>query len=313
MKDWKILIADGLDENGQAVLRSEAIVDDRSEISAAELLETVGGYDALVVRGRTKVTRAVLTAGQKLKVVGRAGVGVDNIDLEAARERQVRVVNAPQSTSLAVAELTLALLLAVARQVASADHSMKEGKWLKKQLEGVELNGRTLGIIGIGNIGRAVAARAAAFGMQVVAYDNTISEAEVSQRGANPVSLEALYAQADYITLHVPLTPQTRGMIGAQAIAQMKPGVRLVCTARGGVIDEGALLEALNSGQVAAAGLDVFAAEPPGLSSLVAHPNVTATPHIGAQTAEAQKRASVDIAYEVLAALNGKPLRWQIA
>jgi D-3-phosphoglycerate dehydrogenase / 2-oxoglutarate reductase len=198
MKDWHILITDGLDDNGQAVLRLEAEVDDRSDIRATELLEVVGNYDALIVRGRTKVTAEVLAAGQaagqaarqaagqKLKVVGRAGVGVDNIDLEAARKRGVRVVNAPQSTSLAVAELTLALLLAISRQVSSADRSMKDGQWLKKQLEGVELNGKTLGIIGIGNIGRAVAARAAAFGMQVVAYDNTISEAEVSLRGAAP-------------------------------------------------------------------------------------------------------------------------------
>ena len=313
MQTWKVLITDGLNEDGQAILRSAAQVDDRNDISAEELLKVVGDYDALIVRGRTKVNAAVFAAGKKLKIVGRAGVGVDNIDLEAARSRNVRVVNAPLSTSLAVAELTLALMLSLARMLPWADSSLKNGQWIKKQLEGVELYGKTLGIIGIGNIGGAVAKRAAAFGMQVIAHDILKSPEEAAAIGARWVSLEDLYTQSDFISLHVPLTEQTRGMINAGSLKKMKPGVRLVCAARGGVIDETALLEALNSGQVAAVGLDVFAKEPPGLTDLVAHPNVVGTPHIGAQTEEAQARAGVDIASEVLAGLHGQTLRWIVA
>jgi len=313
MQTWKVIITDGLNEDGQAILRSEAQVDDRNEISAEELLKSISAYDALIVRGRTKVNAAVFAAGPKLKIVGRAGVGVDNIDLEAARRCNVRVVNAPLSTSLAVAELTLGLMLSVARMLPRADNSLKNGQWIKKSLEGAELNGKTLGIVGIGNIGSAVARRAAAFGMQVIAHDTLKGADEAAAFGAHWVSLDDLYSQADYISLHVPLTEQTRGMINAAALKSMKPGVRLVCAARGGVIDETALLEALNSGQVAAAGLDVFAKEPPGLTDLVAHPNVVATPHIGAQTEEAQARAGVDIASEVLAGLRGQALRWIVA
>jgi D-3-phosphoglycerate dehydrogenase len=190
-----------------------------------------------------------------------------------------------------------------------ADRSMKEGQWIKKQLEGVELNGKKLGIIGLGNIGRAVADRARALGMEILAYD--IVPLQPGNQ-ISLVSLETLYAQADFISIHVPLTEGSRGMIDGKAIAAMKPGVRLVCTARGGIIDEAALLEGLNSGQIAAAGLDVFAKEPTGLTELVSHPNLVATPHIGAQTAEAQARAGVDIAEEVLAALRGEELRWQV-
>jgi len=197
--------------------------------------------------------------------------------------------------------------------VPRGDYNMKKGLWIKKQLEGVELFGKTLGIIGIGNIGSAVAQRAAAFGMYVLAYDIFKSAEEVALRNARMVPLDELYSTSDYVSLHVPLTDKTRGMIDADAIAKMKPGVRIISTARGGVINETALLEALNSGHVAAAGLDVFAQEPPGLTDLVTHPNVVATPHIGAQTEEAQGRASVDIAREVLAALRGETLRWKVA
>ena len=313
MEQWKILITDGLDESGQVILGAAAQVDDRPDISAAELLACIDQYDAVVVRGRTKVTAEVFKAAARLKVVGRAGVGVDNIDLTAARQQKVRVVNAPQSTTLAVAELTMILLLSTARFVTLADSGMKNGKWLKKQLEGVELNQKTLGIIGIGNIGAAVAQRAAAFGMQVLAYDIARPASGKDASGAELVSLDELLTRSDYISLHIPLTDTTRHIIDAGALAKTKPGLRLVCAARGGVIDESALLEALESGQVAAAALDVFEQEPPGLTALVAHPNVIATPHIGAQTQEAQGRASQDIAAEVLAALQGAPLRWQVA
>src|SRR5574342_67487 len=288
MTQFNILITDGLDEMGQSILRSLAQVDNQSGISAENLLKVIPEYDALIVRGRTKVNAAVLEAASRLKVIGRAGVGVDNIDLEAAKKHGVTVVNAPMSTTLAVAELTFALLLALAREVPRADAGMKQGKWLKKELEGVELNGKTLGIIGFGRIGAEVGKRAAAFGMNVIAYDPLISEEDIKQRGAEPVSIQDLYAWSDFISLHLPLNVQTRDMIGSLAFSEMKDGVRIVCAARGGIIDEAALVNALNSGKVAGAALDVFSVEPPGLTEAVRHPRVIATPHIGAQTAEAQ-------------------------
>jgi D-3-phosphoglycerate dehydrogenase len=240
-------------------------------------------------------------------------VGVDNIDLAAARSRGVTVVNAPQSTSIAVAELTFSLLLAIAREIPRADFAMKQGQWLKKELEGVELAGKTLGLIGFGRIGAEVGRRAAAFGMHVLAHDPLVPDEEIRGRSSEPASLARIYAGSDFISLHVPLDETTRGMLDEAAFAMMKPGVRLVCAARGGVVDEAALLGALERGKVAAAGLDVFAAEPPGLTPLISHPRVVATPHIGAQTREAQSRAAVDIVAEVLAALRGEPLRWKVA
>lgn len=312
MAHFNILITDGLDDTGQSILRSSAKVDNKSGISADDLLRVIPGYDALIVRGRTQVTASVLEAASTLKVVGRAGVGVDNIDLEAAKKHSVTVVNAPMSTTLAVAELTFALLLALAREIPRADGAMKQGQWLKKELEGVELNGKTLGIIGYGRIGAEVGKRAAAFGMNVIAYDPLISEDEIKQRGAEPVSIQDLYAWSDFISLHLPLNVQTRDMIGPLAFSEMKDGVRIVSAARGGIIDESALVAALNSGKVAGAALDVFGQEPPGLTEAVSHPRVIATPHIGAQTVEAQSRAAADIATEVLSALQGKSLRWKV-
>jgi D-3-phosphoglycerate dehydrogenase / 2-oxoglutarate reductase len=312
MTDFRIMITDGLEKTGQSILHAAAQVDDKVEISAAGLLAAIGDYDALIVRGRTKVTNAVLEAAKKLRVVGRAGVGVDNIDLESAKKHDVIVVNAPASTTLAVAELTFGLLLAMAREVSRADGGMKKGEWLKKELEGVELNGKTLGIIGYGRIGMEVGKRAAVFGMNVVAYDPFISEDEIKTRGAEPVSIQDLYSWSDFISLHLPLNVQTRDLIGPMAFSEMKDGVRIVCAARGGIIDESALLAALNSGKVAGAALDVFTNEPPGPTELIQHPKVIATPHIGAQTIEAQARAAEDIAHEVLAALRGQPLRWKV-
>ena len=313
MGNWKILLTDGLEENGQEILRAAAQTDDRAGISAEELLQVVGEYDALIVRGRTKVTPAVFDAGKKLKVVGRSGVGVDNIDLNAARQHNITVVNAPIATTIAVAELTVGLMLAVMREIPRADAGMKEGKWLKKELEGGELWENTLGIIGFGRIGQAVAKRAAAFDMKIIAYDPVVSAEDIRKQGAEPVTLDELFARSDVITLHTPLTDSTRNMLNAEAFAKMKKGVYVVCAARGGVIDETALLAALDSGHVAGAGLDVFATEPPGQTPLVTHPKVVATPHIGGQTVQAQRRAAYDIATEVLAALEGKPLRWKVA
>lgn len=313
MSPFKILITDGLDESGQAVLRSSHQVDDRTGISAEDLLKVIPEYDALIVRGRTKVNAAVFQAAVNLKVVGRAGVGVDNIDLESAKQKGVAVVNAPLSTSLAVAELTFGLMLALAREIPRADAAMKQGQWIKKELEGVELNGKTLGVVGFGRIGVEVGKRAAAFGMNVIAYDPLLEADEIKRRGAEPQALDDLYASADFISLHLPLSIQTRDMVGAKAFSQMKDGVRLVCAARGGIIDEKELVKALNSGKVAGAALDVFTEEPPGKTETVLHPRVIGTPHVGAQTAEAQSRAGDDIASEVLNGLEGKPLRWKVA
>jgi D-3-phosphoglycerate dehydrogenase len=312
MLDWNILIADALDPSALAILEGGGKPDDRAGISAEDLLEIIGSYDALIVRGRMKVTKEVIQAAGQLKVIGRAGVGVDNIDLAAAQAAKITVVNAPLSTTIAVAELTLGLMLALVRELPRADRGMKAGQWDKKELEGLELHGKTLGIVGMGNIGSAVARRAAAFGMSILGYDTLIEAETITERGAEPVGLPELYRRADFISLHLPLNDQTRGMLDGQAFASMKRGACLICAARGGVINETALLASLESGQVAGAALDVFAEEPPGLTALVAHPRVVATPHIGAQTAEAQVRAAGDIANEVLNALNGEPLRWRI-
>jgi len=310
---WKVLLTDGLEENGKEILRAKAEVTDQPGITADDLLKVAGDYDAIIVRGRTKVIPAVFDAGKKLKVVGRAGVGVDNIDLSAAKSHNVIVVNSPLATTLAVAELTIGLMFAVSREIPRADAGMKNTKWLKKELEGVELNGKTLGVIGFGRIGAATAQRAAAMGMKIIAFDPQLGDDEIRARGGDPVSFDKLLASADFITIHTPLTNETRGIINAAAIARMKDGVRIICAARGGVVDEAALLEGLNSGKVPEAGLDGFATEPPGESALTSHAHVLATPHIGAQTVEAQARAAADIASEVLAALNGESLRWRVA
>jgi D-3-phosphoglycerate dehydrogenase len=312
MTTWKVLITDGLSDKGIAILSSAAQVDNKPDITADDLLNVAGEYDAMVVRGRTKVTPAIFDAAKKLKVVGRAGVGVDNIDLTAARSHSVTVVNAPKSTSLAVAELAVGMMFAVARMIPKADATMKQGLWIKKQLEGIELTGKTLGIVGMGNIGTALAARAKGLGMTVIGFDTLVPNDEIKKRGAEPVTLADLYAKSDFISFHLPLTPESKGMVNGQAFAQMKRGLRIIDAARGGILDETALLAALESGQVTAAALDVYAAEPPGLTALVAHPNVVASPHIGAQTEEAQDRAAEDIASEVLTALRGEPLRWKI-
>lgn len=312
MTNPNILISDGLDEKGQSILRTWAKVDDRTDISADDLLKVIPEYDALIIRGRTRVTACVIEAASKLKVIGRAGVGVDNIDLEAARNKNIVVVNTPMSTTVAVAELTFGLMLSLARELPRADIAMKQGRWPKKELEGIELNGRTLGIIGMGRIGTQVGRYASAFGMNIIAYNPQITEEQIRERGAEPVSIQDLFAWSDYITLHLPYTVQTCDLIGPLAFSQMKDGVRIVSTARGGIIDEAALLNALNRGKVAGVALDVFEKEPPGLTELVSHPRVIGTPHIGAQTAEAQSRASEDIAAEILFALQNKPLRWKV-
>lgn len=309
---WKILICDGLEENGQLLLRPSARVEDRSGLSASELFQIIPDYDALIVRSRTKITADLLENAGRLRVIGRAGVGVDNIDLVAARACGVKVVNAPVATTRAVVELTLGLIFCLARSIPRADKGIKEGQWLKKELSGSEIDSKTLGVIGMGQIGTGVAQLARLTGMNVIGYDPFLPDQEIVQRGAQPVTLDWLYRQADFVTIHAPLNETTRHMINRKAISLMKPGARLICTARGGVVDEEALLDGLESGRIAGAALDVFEQEPPGMTALVRHPNLIATPHIGAQTVEAQQRAAADIATEVLAALEGQPLRWQV-
>ena len=312
MAAYNVLIADGLNENGRAILRSSANVDERPGISPEELLQEIKDYDALIVRSRTNVTAEVFDAAKRLKVVGRVGVGVDNIDLETAKLHGVTVVNAPMSATMAVAELTFGLMLALAREIPRADAGMKQGEWLKKELAGAELSGKTLGILGMGRIGGEVGRRAVIFGMQVIAYDPLVPEEVIRQRWAKPKNLDDLYARSDYISFHLPLTDVTHSMVDEGAFRRMKRGVRIICAARGDIIDESALLAALESGQVAGAALDVFSNEPPGATDLITHPKVIATPHVGAQTAEAQERAAEDIANEVLAVLKGESLRWKI-
>jgi len=304
MPAWKIIITDGLHESGLQILSRYALVDNSQDISAAQLKETIADFDAMVVRGRTQVTAEIFSAASCLKVVGRAGVGVENIDLAAANQHRVTVVNSPLATSQAVAEHVIGLVFALARSIPAADASLKSGLWHKKQFLGVEIKDKILGIIGMGNIGGRVASLAKALGMQVVGYDPLIPEDELARREAQPVNFQDLLSQSDFISIHVPLGADTRGLINGESFGAMKRGMRLICAARGGIVDETALLSALESGQVASAAL--------GMSALVSHPRVIATPHIGAQTSEAQARASVDIAQEVMAALKGEPLRWQI-
>jgi D-3-phosphoglycerate dehydrogenase len=313
MSDWKILLTDGLEENGKTILSNEAQVDDKNNISAEELLKIIGEYDAIIVRGRTKVTKEVFEAGKKLKVVGRSGVGVDNIDLQAAKVHKVTVVNAPIATTRAVAELVIGMIFALAREIPRADSSMKQNQWLKKEFEGSELNGKTLGVIGIGRIGSSVAKMASSIGMKILAYDPVISPESIHSAGGEFSAIDELLLKSDFITIHTPLTDSTRNLINSAMLAKMKDGVRIICAARGNIIDETALLTAIKSGKVGGAALDVFSTEPLVDSELVKHPKVISTPHIGGQTVEAQIRAANDISNEVLAALHGAPLQWKVA
>jgi len=303
----KILVSDSLDEEGLEVLRQDAEVEVKTDLTPPQLVETIGQYEAIVVRSGTKVTAEVIEAGQRLRVIGRAGVGVDNIDVEKATERGIIVVNAPTPTVVAVAEHTMALLLATARHVPLADASLREGKWLKKQLVGTTVAGKVLGIVGLGRIGTAVARRARAFDMEIIAYDPYLTREQIERRGATPVSsLEKLLRQSDFVTLHVTLTPETQGMIGVRELDRMKPTARLINCDRGAVVDEEALLKALGEGRLAAAGLDCFCEEPAINNPLCCHERVVATPHIAASTVEAQRDVAQEIAWQVLIALQGK-------
>jgi D-3-phosphoglycerate dehydrogenase / 2-oxoglutarate reductase len=293
-----IVIADQLPASAVELLRSVSgwTIDARSGRPLEELVRDLAKADALVVRSATKVTAALMAAAPQLKVVARAGTGVDNVDVPAATERGIVVMNAPGANSISVAELALAFMLALARSIPVADASMKNGVWEKKKLSGVELRGKTLGIVGLGRIGQEVGARARSFGMNLVAHDPFISEQVAGTLGIQLLSLDDLCASADYITLHLPATPETRHLFNASRFARCKAGVRIVNTARGELIDEAALADAIEARQVAGAGLDVFESEPPVEWRLAKLPQVIATPHIAASTVEAQEQVGIETA-----------------
>ena len=302
----RILVTDGLEAEAIAKLRAGHHVD-LVEADPKQLLEIIPNYDALIVRSRTKVSADVIAKGAKLKVIGRAGIGVDNIDVRAANGRRVPVVNAPTGSTISVAELAIGHMLSLARQIPEADRSMKQGKWEKKRFEGRELQGKILGLVGSGRIGAEVAKRAHAFGMEVIAFDPYLPPTAAKERGIQLIdSLPALLMQADYVSVHAALTAETQGMIGAKELALMKRTAYLVNCARGEIVHEAALAEALTLGTIAGAALDVFEKEPPTGSPILSAPNTVLTPHLGASTHEAQARAGGIIAEQVLKVLRGE-------
>ncbi len=303
----RVLVADSIAREGLDLLAQRARVDERPGLSPDALIAAIPDYDALVVRSETKVTRAVIEAGAKLRVIARAGVGVDNIDVDAATERGIVVVNAPAGNTVSAAELAVALLMALARRLPQADSSLRQGAWDRGAFVGVELRGKVAGVIGLGRVGAAVARRLHALEMTVLACDPYVPDEHARMLGVELAPLEELLKRSDFITLHTALTTETAGIIGREQIALMKPGARIVNTARGGLVDETALLEALNTGHLAGAALDVFEHEPPGDNPLLQHPRVVSTPHLGASTAEAQEQVALDVAREVQLVLDGRP------
>jgi len=298
----KVIITDPIASEGVKILRDAGFtVDEKPGIPPAELLQVIPEYDAIIVRSATKVTAEVINTGKNLKVIGRAGVGLDNVDRKAAEARGIKVVNTPEATSVSVAELALGMMFALARSIPQATASLRAGKWEKKAFKGTELFGKTLGIIGSGRIGTELAKRALALGMKVLVYRRSTTKPAYGEL----CSLDELLAKSDIISLHIPKTPETTHILNREAFAKMKKGVYIINCARGGVIDEGALYDALMSGQVAGAALDVFEQEPLADYKLFSLPQVIGTPHIGAQTREGQYRAGVGIAEKVRDALKG--------
>ncbi|MGH9156550.1 MAG: phosphoglycerate dehydrogenase [Acidimicrobiales bacterium] len=303
----RILVAEELAGAGlEAMAAAGHQVDVRLGLSPTELLGVLPGASALIVRSATKVTADVLEAGCDLVVVGRAGIGVDNVDVVTATRRGVMVVNAPLSISLSTAEHTMALLLSQARNVPRADAALRAGRWEKSKWQGVELHGKTLGLLGLGRIGSLVAQRASAFGMRLVAWERWTAPDQARRMGVELAELESVLEQADFLSIHLLSTPESQGLLGAELLARAKPGVRIVNTSRGGIIDEVALADALRSGRVAGAALDVFADEPTTSSPLFGMDQVVVTPHLGASTGEAQDKAGVTIAEQVVLALAGE-------
>lgn len=298
----KILICDGMHESGLSMLRSApgVEVDAPDQPSAGEVLEMIPDYDALIVRSRTRVTEGLLAAGRRLKVVGRAGTGVDNIDVQAASTRGILVMNTPGANAMAAAEHSLAMMFALARHIPQATQSMREGRWDKKLFTGTELYQQTLGIVGLGKIGSIVADRALCLKMEVIGYDPYIVPEAAAVMGVECVSLDELLERSDFITLHTPMTAETRNIINRESLMKVKPGVRIINCARGGLIDEDALYEALLEKRVAGAALDVFAKEPPTGSPLLSLQNVIFTPHLGASSVQAQANVARSIASQIL-------------
>lgn len=308
----RILVAEPLAAEGIELLERHHQVDVRLGCSPEELRAIIGDYDALVVRSQVKVDAALIDAGARLVVIGRAGVGVDNVDLEAATRAGITVVNAPTGNTIAAAEHTLALLFALARRIPAADASVRRGEWKRSAFTGVELRGKVLGIVGLGKIGLAVADRARGLEMTVVGSDPYVTAEQAALHGVERVELDELLARADVVTLHVPGGRSTRGLIGAERIARMKPGAFLLNVARGGVVDEAALAEALADGRLGGAAIDVFEHEPPTDSPLLGAPNTVLTPHLGASTAEAQVAVATEVAAQVLDVLDGRPARYAV-
>ncbi len=306
----KVLVSDPIAPEGIEILRRVADVDVKTGLSKEELADIIGEYDALAVRSETKVTADILAQAGKLKIIGRAGVGVDNIDVEAATARGILVVNSPEGNTLAAAELTFAMLLALARSIPQADQSLRGGRWDRKKFMGSEVYDKTLGVVGLGKIGKEVVKRAQAFGMAILGYDPYLNPEQAEALGITLVDLDTLYAQSDYITVHVPKTKETSGMINAQKLALMKPTVRLINCARGGIIDEQALADAARAGRIGGAAVDVFSTEPaPAGNPLLGVPNIITTPHLGASTEEAQVNVAIDIAEQIVDVLAGRPAR----
>ncbi len=301
----RILITDGLEAEAIASLKKAHQVD-VAELDAKALLEQIPAYHALIVRGRTKVTKDVFAKAANLKVVGRAGVGVDNIDVNEATARKVLVVNAPTGSTVSVAELAIGHMISWCRLLPQADKSIKEGKWEKKSFEGHEIYGKTLGLIGSGRIGAEVARRAQVFGMKVIAFDPYLPPEVAKKIDVTLVDKETVLRESDFISIHAALTPETRGMLGAKEFASMKKTAVLVNCARGEIVQEAALADALKSGVIGGAALDVFEKEPPAGSPILTAPHVVFTPHLGASTHEAQYRAGGIIAEQVMKVLEGK-------
>jgi D-3-phosphoglycerate dehydrogenase len=302
----KILVADPIAEEGLQSLRGHAQVDIKTKLEPGQLKAIIGDYDALIVRSQTKVRTEVIESGKKLKVIGRAGVGTDNIDVDAATRNGIVVVNTPTGNTVAAAEHTIALMLALARNVPQANSRLKSGKWQREEMVGSELRNKTLGIIGLGNVGSEVAKRAEAFEMHVIAHDPFVSKDYARNLEVDLVSMDQLLKEADFITLHVPLTAATKNLIGPKELAKLKPTARIINCARGGLIDEQALVKAIKSGKIAGAAFDVFDKEPITDSPLFKEDKIIVTPHLGASTVEAQTGVARDVAAEVLAVLQGQ-------
>ena len=308
-KRKKVLITDPVSEEGIEILRKEAQVDINCGLKPEEIIAIIGDYEALMVRSQTKVTAAIIEAGKKLQVIARAGVGIDNVDVEAATRCGVVVVNAPTGNTVSAAEHTIALLLSSARNIPQANAVLKNGVWKRNEFMGTELRGKTLGIIGLGNVGSEVAKRAQGFEMKLLGRDPLVSMEYAKKLQVELVALKQLLKESDFITLHLPLTPQTRNIIGAKELALCKPSARIINCARGGLIDEEALVKAIKDGKLAGAAIDVFEKEPVTESILFGVDNIIVTPHLGASTTEAQVLAARDVAEQITDVFRGQPAR----